>query len=67
MTDTKPEDDQQPDDKQPEVEEVVTEFDGIRLRSTFRIVEEAPGQLSFSIEGPVFDMDEEEEPEEQDQ
>lgn len=59
MTDKKSEDEQNPDDQQPESEEVVSDFDGVRLRSSFRIVEEAPGQLSFSIEGPVFDLDEE--------
>jgi len=69
MNDNKPEDDQNADDQQPEVEEVVTEFDGVRIRSSFRIVEEEEGQLSFSIEGPVFefDLDEDEEPEEENQ
>lgn len=69
MTDEKPEDDQTPDEEQTEVEEVVTEFDDIpiRLRSSFEIVEESPGQLSFAIEGPVFeflDLDEDEDLEE---
>lgn len=68
MNDKKPDDEQKPDDDQPEVEEVVTDFDGIRLRSSFRIVEEAPGQVSFAIEGPVFEfLDEDEEPEEENQ
>lgn len=67
MTDKKPDDDQKPDEEQPEAEEVVTDFGDVRMRSSFRIVEEAPGQVSFSIEGPVFDVDGEEEPEEQDQ
>ena len=58
MTDKKPDDDQQ------DIQEVITDFDGIRIRSSFKIIEEAPGQLSFSIEGPVFefDPDEDEEP-----
>ena len=68
MTAKKPDDKQTPDDDQSEAEEVVTEFDGIRLRSSFKIVEEAPGQLSFSIEGPVFEVDlDEEDPEEEEE
>jgi len=70
MNDKKPDDKQKPDDDQSEVEEVVTEFDGIRIRSSFEVVEAAPGQLSFSIEGPVFefpDLDEDEDPEEEEE
>ncbi|KKK98612.1 hypothetical protein LCGC14_2641010 [marine sediment metagenome] len=41
-----------------EREEVITEFDGFRLRSAFEVVAEE-GVLSFSIEWPVFEFDEE--------
>jgi len=69
MNDSKPEDDGNADDEQPDVHEAVTEFDGIRIRSSFEVVEAAPGQLSFSIEGPVFefDLDEDEELEEEEE
>ena len=35
-----------------------TEFGGIRLRSTIEIVEEEPGVLSFSIDGPIIELTE---------
>lgn len=41
------------------VEEVVTEFFGVRLRSTFEAVEEE-GEVGFRIEGPQVEIDEEE-------
>ena len=41
-------------------DEVVTEFDGFRLRSSFEMVEEEPGVLSVFIEGPVIEFDEDE-------
>lgn len=40
------------------VEEVVTEFFGVRLRSTFEAVEDE-GRVGFRIEGPQFEIDEE--------
>jgi hypothetical protein len=41
-------------------EEIETELDGIRLRSTIEIVEEEPGLLTVSIEGPVIEFDDDE-------
>lgn len=45
-------------DKRPdeEREEVVSDFDGIRLRSSFRVVDEGEGQVSFEIQPPLFEF-----------
>ena len=48
--------DEQPEDR-PQIEEVVSEFDGIRLRSGFRIEEVDPGVVNVNIFGPVFEFD----------
>jgi hypothetical protein len=46
------------DEDQPEVEEVVTEFDqGIRIRSGFSIDEQEPGVLGINLVGPTFLFD----------
>ncbi len=48
------------DDKkkeQPEVEEVVTDFGEVRVRSGFQIEEQVPGVLGINIFGPVFEVD----------
>ena len=39
--------------------EVTTDFGGMRLRSSYEIVEEGPGRVSFRIEGPSFEFDDE--------
>jgi hypothetical protein len=37
----------------------VTDFGGgVRMRSTFEVVEEEPGQVTFQVEGPMFEVDE---------
>ncbi|NLF69664.1 MAG: hypothetical protein GX575_11485 [Candidatus Anammoximicrobium sp.] len=42
----------------PEIEEVVTEFDGgVRLRSGFQMEALGPGVVSFNLFGPVFECD----------
>ena len=39
--------------------EVVTDFGGgVRMGSSFEIVEDEPGQVTFNIEGPTFEFDE---------
>lgn len=44
--------------QEPGPEEVVTDFgNGVRLRSSFEITQEEPGQVSISIEGPFFEFD----------
>ena len=49
------------DRKEPDVEEVVTEFDeGIRVRSGFQIEEVEPGVLDITILGPFFEVEDEE-------
>lgn len=42
------------------VEEVVSEFFGVRLRSTFEAVEIEEGRVGFRIEGPTIEVEEEE-------
>ena len=37
--------------KKQEIQEVVTDFGSIRLRSSFKIVEDGPGQVSINIDG----------------
>jgi hypothetical protein len=39
------------------VEEVVSEFFGVRLRSTFEAVEIEEGRVGFRIEGPIAEID----------
>lgn len=47
---------------QPEIEEVVTEFEGgIRVRSGFPMEEVEPGTVAFNIFGPVFEFDDDDE------
>ena len=41
------------------VEEVVCEFFGVKLRSTFEAVEVEEGRVGFKIEGPEVEIDEE--------
>jgi len=45
------------DDDQPEVEEVVTEFGDIRVKSGFEIEEQEPGVLGISLFSPTFLFD----------
>jgi len=40
-------------------EEVITEADGLRVRSAFEIVEVDPDCVAFSIEWPTIEFDEE--------
>jgi hypothetical protein len=42
---------------EPQRQEVVTDFGGVRLRSSFTIAETEPGQVNINIEGPVFEFD----------
>jgi len=44
------------DDDQPEVEEVVTDFGHVRMRSGFELEEREPGVLGVNIFGPVFEF-----------
>jgi hypothetical protein len=44
--------DERTSERQSEVEEVVSDFGDVHVRSSFEMIEEAPGQLYFSIEGP---------------
>ena len=41
-------------------EEVVTEFNGLRVRSSFEIIEVEPDCIVFQIEWPLFEFDDEE-------
>jgi hypothetical protein len=41
------------------VEEVVTEFFGVKLRSTFEAVDVEEGRVGFRVEGPEVEIDEE--------
>lgn len=41
------------------VEEVVSEFFGVRMRSTFKPVEDDKGRVGFRIEGPQVEFDDE--------
>jgi len=50
----KPEDD---DDDQPDVEEVVTDFGDVRVRSGFEIDQHEPGVLGINLFGPIFEFD----------
>lgn len=45
--------------QKPGPEEVVSDFGGIRMRSSFEAVEEEPGQMTINIEGPIFEVDDE--------
>ena len=45
------------DEDRPEVEEVVTEFGDIRLRSGFEIDQHEPGVLGINLFGPIFEFD----------
>jgi hypothetical protein len=49
-------------DPQPERHEVVSDFGGLRLRSSFTIIEDQPGQVSVNIEGLSFEFDDDEPP-----
>jgi len=44
------------DEDRPEVEEVVTEFGDIRLRSGFEIDQHEPGVLGINLFGPIFEF-----------
>lgn len=56
--------DERPEAKdQPEVEEAITEFDGLRLRSGFLMEEMEPGVLNVAIFGPIFEVTEDNDPE----
>jgi hypothetical protein len=41
--------------QKPGPEKVVTDFGGVQVRSNFEVVEEEPGQVTFSVEGLVFE------------
>jgi hypothetical protein len=43
---------------EPETAEVVTDFGGIRMKSSFEIVEDGPGQVTVNIEGPTIEFEE---------
>ncbi len=45
------------DQDRPEVEEVVSDFGDVRVRSGFQIEEVEPGVLGINIFGPVFEFD----------
>lgn len=57
-----PDDSSEPDEQLGRTgpEEVVTDFGGVRLRSTFDVVEDSLGDLIFEIEGPLFEFEEDE-------
>jgi len=40
-------------------EEVTTSVDGLRVRSSFEVVEVEPGRVAFRIEGPTIEFVEE--------
>ncbi len=44
------------DNDQPEVEEVVTDFGDMRIRSGFEIEEQEPGVLGVNIFGPFIEF-----------
>ena len=44
---------------EPEAQEVVTDFGGgVRMRSSFEVVEDEPGQVTFNVEGPSLEFGE---------
>lgn len=47
--------------KEPEIEEVVTDFGDVRVRSGFEVEEVEPGVVAFNIFGPLFEVDDEDE------
>lgn len=47
--------------KEPEVEEVVTDFGDVRVRSGFQMEEVEPGVLSVNLFGPVFELPDDDE------
>ena len=49
----------------PDREEVVTEVDGLRVRSAFEVVEVEPDCITFQIEWPEIEFIEEEEEEDE--
>lgn len=59
---------EQHDEDGSEITEIVSEFEGdIRLRSGFRITEHGePGALGFTLHGPLFEVDDEEDEQEPD-
>lgn len=48
--------------KKPQPQEVVSDLGGIRMKSSFTVVEGEPGQVSIDIKGPTFEFDEETKP-----
>ena len=54
------------DEDRPEVEEVVSEFGDIRVKSGFEIEEVQPGQLEINLFGPIFEFDDEDDLDEED-
>jgi hypothetical protein len=49
--------------QRPGPQEVVTDFGGIQLRSSFEITQEKPGELTINIDGPIFEFDDNTPPE----
>ncbi len=45
------------DPQKPGPVQVVTDFGGTRLRSSFQITESKPGELTINIDGPFFEFD----------
>ena len=41
---------------EPETNEVITEFGGIRMKSTFEVVQDGPGQVTVNIDEPVIEF-----------
>jgi hypothetical protein len=39
--------------------EVISDFGGVRMRSSFDVTEVEPGQITINIEGPIFEVDDE--------
>ena len=48
------------DPQKPGPVEVVTDFGGVQLRSSFEITQDKPGQVTIHVEGPVFEPSDEE-------
>ncbi len=52
---------EEPDEDKPEVEEVITDFGDVRVRSGFEIEEVEPGVVGINIFGPIFEFLDDEE------
>jgi hypothetical protein len=46
----------EPDEDKADVEEVISDFGGVRLRSQFEVTDQGSGVLGINIFGPIFEF-----------